>query len=120
MTSETLRKKVLNEVAAQRRARAEHGAIKSPTQMLGNFIEACLTNQKYSHRKFARLLDIDEELAEGILGGVLPESEMDDELLADIARIIRHEPNTLRIILGRPAIPTRDSGANKSSNGATR
>jgi hypothetical protein len=48
---------------------------------------------------------VEQELADAILDGLLPVSEIDDEFLAEIARAVGHEPNILRAVVGRT--PTR-------------
>ena len=66
------------------------------------FLTACLENLEMSRQMFAQALNIDLELAEGILDGVLPNTEIDDGLMAAIARVVGFEDSLLRIILGRP------------------
>ncbi len=105
---EALRKFVAHEVQSQReiRAVASEGQRITPAKMLGIFLESALAKSKRSRRHFARALQIDAGLATAILDGKLPDSEIDDALLVDIARVLKHEPNTLRLILGRSIVPT--------------
>jgi hypothetical protein len=86
-------------------------------RMLGAFLQACLTNQGRSSADFARALDADQELADAILEGLLPASQMDDELLVEIARAVEYEPNVLRAMLGRAVTPAEsDNPAFRSAN----
>lgn len=105
---ENLRKFVAGEVKSQRdkKAAASDGQRFTPAKMLGLFLESALANRKRSRRHFARALQIDAGLVTAILDGKLPDSEIDDALLVDIARVLKHEPNTLRLILGRSIVPT--------------
>jgi hypothetical protein len=106
-TLDSLRKMVVAEVRKKRQA-AENQARIKPAKMLGLFIEASLSNAKLSRDQFAAELDIETPLADALLTGFLPASEIDDDFLADIAAVIGHETNTLRIILGRAIVPTYD------------
>lgn len=104
-TLDGLRKLVVSEVRKQRQLKDQQ-VRRNPARLLGAFIEASLNSQKLSREQFARELDIEPVLAEGLLAGFLPVSEIDDDFLVDIATVIGHEPNTLRIILGRGIVPT--------------
>jgi hypothetical protein len=106
-TLDSLRKMVVAEVRKKRQAVEAQAKIK-PAKMLGLFIEASLSNAKLSRDQFAAELDIETPLADALLTGFLPASEIDDDFLADIAAVIGHEVNTLRIILGRVIVPTYD------------
>ena len=118
---EKLRKFVASEVQTQSELRAANhtGNRITPAKTLGIFLESALANRKRSRRHFARALQIDAGLASAILDGKLPESEIDDALLVDMARVLKHEPNTLRLILGRSIVPTQEPSApaSASSNG---
>src|SRR5258706_4004985 len=72
-----------------------------PTRILGAFIEAALTNQSISKERFAAKMDVEEELVDGLLEGIIPAGEIDDEWLVTIAQVIDTPVNTLRVILGR-------------------
>jgi hypothetical protein len=86
-SKDRLRKKILAEVEKQlkqgptlpeqKRARA-----------LGLFLIQCLRDLNLSRDDFARALDMERELADAILDGVLPVSEIDQTLLESIASII--------------------------------
>jgi len=104
-TLDALRKTVVAEVRKQRQA-AERQAKHSPAKTLGLFIESSLNRSKLTRDQFAAELDIEPALADALLTGFLPASEIDDDFLIDLAAVIGHEPNTLRIILGRAIAPT--------------
>lgn len=106
--SNNLRKLVAAEVRNQRQIMEGKKKV-TPARMLGLFLEVALNNRGRSRRHFARVLDIEQELADGILDGLLPESELDDDLLVEIARVVKHNPNTLRLMLGRQIVPSRSA-----------
>ena len=102
-----LRKAVFAELEVQRqRPRVENN--NHQEKLLGDFLSVALKNLRRSRADFARILDIEQELAEAILDGILPVSEIDDEFLADIAIAVDYEPNVLRALVGRK--PVRASG----------
>lgn len=106
-TLDALRKMVVGQVRKQREL-TEGQTQQNPAKMLGMFIEASLVNLKMSPQQFAKELDIEPILADALMTGFLPASEIDDDFLVDIAAVIGHEPNTLRIILRRVIVPTFD------------
>jgi hypothetical protein len=106
-TLDALRKMVVAEVRKKREL-AESQAQLDPAKMLGMFIEANLVNLKISPQQFAKELDIEPILADALITGFLPASEIDDDFLVDIAAVLGHEPNTLRIMLRRVIVPTFD------------
>lgn len=85
----------------------------TPARLLGMFLETALANRGRSRRYFARALDIEAELAEAILEGTLPASEIDDAFLVEIAQVVKHEPNTLRLFLGREIVPAADPASDQ-------
>ena len=116
-TLDALRKNVVAEVRKKREI-AENQAKHSPAKMLGMFIEANLANLKMSPQQFAKELDIEPILADAVITGFLPASEIDDDFLVDIAAVIGHEPNTLRILLRRVIVPTFDRSDEADANSA--
>jgi hypothetical protein len=56
--------------------------------ILGRFIQEKLTEHNLSREAFASALDMEQELADSILDGVLPVSEYNDDLLQEIAAVI--------------------------------
>ena len=111
---DSLRKNVIAEVRKKRRS-AEQQVKYEPATMLGAFIEACLVGLKLSREQFALELDIEPLLADALLSGLIPASEIDDDFLVEIAAVIAHEPNTLRILLGRVIEPTNDLSDEENS-----
>ena len=116
-TLDALRKMVVAEVRKKREL-AENQAKQSPAKTLGMFIEANLVNLKMSPQQFAKELDIEPILADALITGFLPASEIDDDFLVDIAAVIGHEPNTLRILLRRVIAPTFDRSDESDANSA--
>jgi hypothetical protein len=78
-----------------------------PAVRFGVFLDECVTNLGLSRAEFARQLGIEPELADAILDGLLPESEIGDELLVEIASVVRYEPDLFRIMLERSIEPAR-------------
>jgi hypothetical protein len=99
-SSDKMRRRILDEIERQKKRSAAHSPA-DHARLLGAFLTACLTNLGRTPADFARVLDIDQELADAILGGYFPVSEIDDEFLAEIARAVQYEPNLLRAMLGR-------------------
>ncbi len=100
-----LRRAVFAELRKQQ-ARGDLQARTERAKHFGAFVDACLVNLGRSRADLAKALDIERELADAVLDGLLPESEIDDEFLIEIARVIQYEPNLLRIMLGREVNPT--------------
>jgi hypothetical protein len=67
----------------------------------GLFVQAALANLGISSEEMARRLALDPDLAQGILDGLLPLAEIDDDLLREIAKLLQHPPHTLGLLLGR-------------------
>lgn len=100
-----LRKVVFAELKKQQ-TRADAAAQSGRVRQFGAFLDVCLSNLGRSHADFARELNIERELAEAVLSGLLPESEIDDGFLVEIAAAVQYEPNILRVMLGRAIKPT--------------
>lgn len=95
-----VRKKVLEEV----RNRKTQPAPESPNgraKALGLFVTECLHNRKMSRKDFAEALQMEPELADAILDGVLPESELNNDLLAEISDVLSYESPILHLMMGR-------------------
>jgi hypothetical protein len=58
-----------------------------------------LVRRRISDAEFATRLNLEPELADAILEGILPQAEMDDELLAEIAGLLNYELGVLRAIM---------------------
>lgn len=114
---EALRRAVAAEVNHQRKLRTARDA-QSRAHLLGAFLQMRLDKLGRTREQFARMLDLDPELADGLLDGLLPLSELDDALLAEIARAVRHDVASLRILAGRTPRPAPASvGPRSKSNG---
>jgi hypothetical protein len=103
-SSEKMRQFIRAETEKQRRAAYVPSEY---ARLLGAFLQACLSNLGRSRADFANDLGIEQELADGILDGLLPVSDIDDDFLAEIARAVGHEPNILRVMLGRSVTPAQ-------------
>ena len=102
--SDKLRQAVLAETEKQKKRAATNPDY---ARLLGTFLDACLTNLGRTRADFARALDIEPELADAVLDGLLPISEIDDGFLAEIAGAVGYEPNVLRALVGRAVVPSR-------------
>jgi hypothetical protein len=78
-----LRKAVLDEIRRNPNNMKEPRPNKART--LAAFIRHRLDELNMSDQAFAQLLDMEQELADSIIIGVLPSSEISDELLTEIA-----------------------------------
>lgn len=67
----------------------------------GAYLRAALSQAGIEPAQFAASLDIDIRLLEGILDGILPESEFDDQLLESMAEALHEDVNVLHVFLGR-------------------
>jgi len=81
----------------------QHGATTAASQLpaLGVFLNAALVSSGRTRAELAAQLDMDSVLVEGILDGMLPDSELDDATLVELASALDLEPNLLRSIMGR-------------------
>lgn len=111
---ETLRKTVLAEVQKEQ-ARARAGTT-DRAELLGAYLAARLQNLGYSRADFAERMDVEQDLTDAILEGLLPLSELNDSLLEDIATAVGYEANVLRVLLGRSIVPTTDHQASAKSS----
>ena len=102
--SEKLRATVFAELEKQK-ARTDTGNQSASGKRFGVFLDECLANLGWSRTEFAHQLGIERELADAILDSLLPESEIDDELLVEIATVVKYEPNVFRVMLGRSIKP---------------
>jgi transcriptional regulator with XRE-family HTH domain len=84
-------------------------------RLLGSFVEASLKAQHITLKEFAKRLDIEVELADAILKGSVPASELDDGLLADLAAATGHPFNTIRLLMGKPITPTLSVSRNAAA-----
>jgi hypothetical protein len=52
---------------------------------------------------------MEDDLADALLDGELPESVISDQTLIEIARVINYDANLLRLMLGRPITPNHQA-----------
>ena len=64
-------------------------------QALGQYLQKCLTYHEMSRVAFAQSLDMETELADAILDGVLPDSELHSDLLHELADAVDCEYDRL-------------------------
>ncbi len=57
----------------------------SGAKLLGQYLQSCLKEHEMGRVAFAQSLDMEPELADAILDGILPESELHADLLGEIA-----------------------------------
>lgn len=78
---------------------------------VGQFLQNCLSQREMSRVTFAQTLDMENELADAILDGILPESELHTELLAELAEVVGCEPVYLqRVLKGEVIAPSNITG----------
>jgi hypothetical protein len=74
---------------------------------LGQYLQSCLKRQEMSRVTFAQSLDMETELADAILDGDLPESELHAELLEEVAEATGCEFDRLwQILKGNVQTPS--------------
>lgn len=81
----------------------QHGAAPAASQMpaLGAFLNAALVSSGRTRAELATQLDMEFVLVDGILDGLLPDSELDDATLVELASALDLEANLLRSVMGR-------------------
>lgn len=94
-----LRQKVLAKVEEQRGVPPQPPS--RSAKLLGRILEGYLINTNHLRQDLAQELNADEEFVDALIEGMIPESEIGDGLLEDLARAIGYEPNLLFILLGR-------------------
>jgi hypothetical protein len=93
-----LSRQVLDEVARQRQTSPDR-LPESKARVFGLFLQECLRNLGYTRAEFAQALDLEPDLADAILEGILPASELDSALLEAIGHLVNYEARTLSILL---------------------
>jgi hypothetical protein len=100
MSEKNLRLLVHTALKKERQAVSGHSeALKA--KRFGLFVQASLENLGISHEEMARKLALDPELAKGLLDGMLPSAEIDNDLIREIAQLLQHPVPTLGLLLGR-------------------
>jgi hypothetical protein len=104
------KKVVLNAV----RNRAEQTKPSQPklrngAKLLGEYLQNCLKERGMGRVAFAQSLDMEPELADAILDGVLPESELHTELLGELADVLGCDHEHLAHILKGNSETSSDS-----------
>ena len=79
------------------------------SRLMGRFVDAALHSARIGRSDLAEQIDMDPELLDAILDGLLPADEISDPVLIDIAGALHYEANLLRLMLGRPITPAHDA-----------
>jgi hypothetical protein len=77
------------------------------SRLPGAFVDAALHNANRTRAELAHTLQMDLELIDAILDGTLPDDEVDDRMLENIAEAIDYDTNLLRIMMGRAIVSGR-------------
>ena len=86
---EQTKKAVLNAVRERaERTRPTQVKINNGPKALGQYLQKCLKRREMSRMAFAQSLDMETELADAILDGVLPDSELHSDLLHELAEAV--------------------------------
>lgn len=100
MVNATERTKLAVLKAVRERAEQTRPArITNGPKSLGQYLQKCLQSHEMSRVNFAQSLDMEIELVDGILDGILPESELHADLLAELAEAIDCPFETLQGVL---------------------
>jgi hypothetical protein len=86
---EETKKAVLTAVRARaEQTRPTQVKINNGPKLLGQYLQKCLKRREMSRVAFAQSLDMETELADAILDGVLPDSELHADLLHELAEVV--------------------------------
>jgi hypothetical protein len=96
---DALRKRIAEALEEKGRLSSLGPSEEKRARALGLFLGECLQHIGLSREEFAGALAMEQELAEAILDGVLPVSELDDDLLQQISLVIGCNLELLRTIL---------------------
>ena len=93
---EQTKQAVLNAVRERaERTRPTQLKVNNGPKALGQYLQKCLKRCEMSRVAFAQALDMETELADAILDGVLPDSELNSELLHELAEAVECEYDCL-------------------------
>lgn len=110
--NQRLKSVVFREIDRLERA-SDRSHINQPNGLLGTFVDAALSNRDWTRAQLAQKLDMDDELLDAILDGILTSDEVGNHILANIARILGYELNVLLLLMGRHIEPTRSATHSK-------
>ena len=94
----TLRRFIL-EAVKKRRLQPQMRSRYASTEAVAVFLNEMLKKRNLSRVDFAVALDMEQELADAILDGILPASEFNEDLIAEIAGLLECKPHQLRQLL---------------------
>jgi hypothetical protein len=105
---EQTKKAVLDAVRERaERTRPTQVKVNNGPKALGQYLQKCLKRLEMSRMAFAQSLDMETELADAILDGVLPDSELHADLLHELAEAVdcdyEHLVQTLHSNVETPA-----------------
>ena len=83
-------------------------------KLLGLVLSRQMHNVGVSPKQFASVLSLDEDMAQAILEGWFPATEIADDLVQDMAHVVRLPPNILYIVLGREISPCENDALPKT------
>jgi len=72
------------------------------------FLQACLSNRGWSREDLADSMATDAELIDAIFDGTIPESEIEGDILVDLAHAVGYEPTILSLMLDYTRTPQTD------------
>ena len=99
-SQDSLRRKVAEELEEQKALRNRSPSPENThAKALGLFLAECIKHTCLSRKEFADALNMEQELAEAILDGVLPVSELDDDLIQQMSSVAGCSPELLRAFL---------------------
>lgn len=90
------------------RVRGETAQAHTGDGLLVSFVEACMTNLGWSSQVLADTMATDVQLIDAIMDGTLPESALDEDLLADLGHAIGYDPGVLRMLVKYSKTPQAD------------
>lgn len=104
---------MINGLMTTEARRLMHGS-RERARRLGTLIADTLRQECITRVEFASRLGIDRKWVDAIIGGIFPLSQIDDDLLAQIARQLNLSEDTLRVLRDPPGqlppLPTAEPG----------
>lgn len=92
-------KKFILETLRRRKLHIQTGSLYASSGAVATFLRELLNEQNMSRDEFAIALDMEPELADAILDGVLPASEFNDELIDELVGLLDCSPHQLKKLL---------------------
>lgn len=102
---EGLHAQLLSEVEHFQQEQKRASSHQTRTKLFALWLGEAVAGIGFTREDFARELKLEFEFVDALLDGLVPESEVDDDLLEEIAPILAMESNILRIVAGRDTPP---------------